>query len=114
MNQIPPELMEEAPLDPAAERLRRKMVRLMGVSIGIMFIGVFAVLAVVIFRLGDLGRQDVVRAELAVPQGFAVTQSDTSAGRIALRGTDAQGQSRILLFDTEGALVGDYLITERE
>jgi hypothetical protein len=32
MNQLPPELADEAPLDPAAERVRRKMVRLLGVS----------------------------------------------------------------------------------
>ena len=113
MNQIPPELIEEAPLDPAAERLRRKMVRLMGVSIGIMFVGIFAVLAVVIYRIGDLGEPATVSAELAVPPGFTVIQSDASANRIALRGTDADGQARILVFDTAGVVVGDYTITQR-
>lgn len=41
---------EEKPLDPAAERLRRKMIQLLAVSIGIMLVGVMAVLGVVVYK----------------------------------------------------------------
>lgn len=112
MNQLPPELAEEAPLDPAAERLRRKMVRLMAVSIGVMFIGIFAVLSVVVFRLSGAGTPNLQSGTLPVPAGFAVTESAVSQDRIALRGTDAEGAMRLLVYDMTGALIGDFAITE--
>ncbi|MBB2973550.1 hypothetical protein [Mesorhizobium sp. RMAD-H1] len=41
----------EPPLDPAMERVRRKMMRLLAVSIGIMLIGLMAVLAAVVYKV---------------------------------------------------------------
>ena len=43
---------EDAPLDPAAKRLRRKLVRLLFVSGGIMMAGLIAVIAAIVYKLG--------------------------------------------------------------
>ena len=48
-----PELEEEEPLDPATERVRRKMVRLLIVSIGIMVVGLMAVFGAIIYKIGE-------------------------------------------------------------
>lgn len=111
MNQLPPELAEEAPLDPAAERVRRKMVRLLAVSIGIMFIGVFAVLAAIVWQLGEATTPSLMRGDLIVPEGFSVLESDLTADAIMLRGTDADGSQRLLMFDRGSSeLTGDFAI----
>lgn len=41
----------EPPLDPAMERVRRKMIRLLAVSIGVMLIGLMAVLIAVVYKI---------------------------------------------------------------
>ena len=46
----------EAPLDPAAARLRRKLVRLLFVSGGIMMLGLIAVFGAIVYKLNQGGR----------------------------------------------------------
>ena len=48
-----PDELEEEPLDPATERIRRKMVRLLAVSISIMMVGLLAVLGAIVYRLSE-------------------------------------------------------------
>ncbi|MCR9123508.1 MAG: DUF6476 family protein [Phyllobacteriaceae bacterium] len=111
MNQLPLELAEEAPLDPAAERVRRKMVRLLAVSIGIMFIGVFAVLAAIVWQLGEATTPSLTAGDLIVPDGFSVLESDLAADAILLRGTVTDGSQRVLIFDrASGEMTGDFTI----
>ena len=111
MNQLPPELAQDAPLDPAAERVRRKMVRLLAVSIGIMFVGLFAVLAAIVWQLGEAARPAPAEATLAVPDGFAIVESGLAADGVMLRGTDADGAMLLLVFDrSTGVMVGRYRI----
>ena len=111
MNQLPPELAEEAPLDPAAERVRRKMVRLLAVSIGIMFVGIFAVLAAIVWQMGEATRPALTEAELTLPDGFSVTETDLAADALMLRGTDADGAMMLLVFDrATGAMTARYML----
>ena len=46
-----PEEQAEPQLDPAMERVRRKMIRLLAVSIGVMLIGLMAVLVAVVYKI---------------------------------------------------------------
>jgi len=46
-----PDEQAEPQLDPAMERVRRKMIRLLAVSIGVMLIGLMAVLVAVFFNI---------------------------------------------------------------
>ncbi|WP_075219769.1 hypothetical protein [Acuticoccus yangtzensis] len=48
-----PEVEEEEPLDPAVERVRRKLVRLLLVSSGIMVLGFAAVAIAVFYRISQ-------------------------------------------------------------
>ena len=70
---------DEAPLDPAAERLRRKLVRLLFVSGGIMMLGFIAVFAAIVYKLNERGQgagrlsaASPVEASIAVPPGYRV------------------------------------------
>lgn len=44
---------QEQPLDPAMERVRRKMVRLLAVSISVMLLGLMAVLVAVVYKINS-------------------------------------------------------------
>lgn len=67
---------QEPPLDPAMERVRRKMIRLLIISIGIMVIGLIAVLSAVVYKINQA--PDTAESETAqsdIP-GQAVKKDD--------------------------------------
>ena len=59
----PEEIEEELPLDPATERVRKKMARLLVVSISIMMIGLMAVLGAIVYKVMDEGEAEAVQYE---------------------------------------------------
>lgn len=111
MNQTikpPPTLPEDEPLDPAMERVRRKMVRLLAVSIGTMVIGVFAVLAAVMWRVTSEDAGGATRQiTLQIPAGFETVSVSAAADQVVLYG-EIDGNRKVLVFDTEtGGLLVD-------
>jgi hypothetical protein len=115
---------EEEPLDPAAERLRRKMVRLLIVSGGIMILGLIAVFAAVVYKLGMLGPSDtaataskglsgasVVEAPITLPPGARVVSAELDGSR-ALLTVEVDGASALVLIDlATGKTLGRYTLT---
>ena len=65
------DLDEEKPLDPAVERVRRRMLRLMVISIGIMMTGLMAVLGAIVYKIGSYGEE----AEAVAPAPVGTTAS---------------------------------------
>ncbi|MEL6436301.1 MAG: DUF6476 family protein [Pseudomonadota bacterium] len=114
MNQIsapPEEAQEEKPLDPAVERVRAKMMRLLVVSMTIMFISIFAVLAAVVYRINSDTTDTLIRADLAVPEAFQVLESGLGDGSVYIRGVLATGAMQVLIFNPDtGALVRELTI----
>ncbi|TCD15422.1 hypothetical protein [Oricola cellulosilytica] len=102
----------DAPLDPAMERVRRRLARLLVISIGTMMIGLMAVLGAIVYKAGGSGRSgDTVREALIMPEGFAVTDIAVSDNRILFYGTTAGGETRVVIYDaTSAALVADHLV----
>ncbi|MGO1163453.1 hypothetical protein [Brucella pseudogrignonensis] len=63
----PDQQQPEPPLDPAMEKVRRKMVRLLAVSIGVMLIGLMAVLVAVVYKINrapDTSETEVARSDI--------------------------------------------------
>lgn len=63
----PDQQQPEPPLDPAMEKVRRKMVRLLAVSIGVMLIGLMAVLVAVVYKINrapDATEADAARSDI--------------------------------------------------
>ncbi len=77
----------EAPLDPAAERVRRKLVRLLMVSFGIMFVGLATVIAAIIYKISE--RNDGAEIRLGAAVGEAPALPTTATGRLSLETTIA-------------------------
>ena len=77
---------DEAPLDPATERLRRKMVRLLAVAVATMLIGVMAVLGAVVYKINQT-RAVPSTAEIALqlPAGSRIESMALDGGEALLR-----------------------------
>ncbi|MCG6858367.1 MAG: hypothetical protein LJE67_09900 [Salaquimonas sp.] len=74
---------EEKPLAPEVERLRRKMVRLLVISIGIMMVGLMAVLGAIVYKIS--ARSEAAREKSAIGANSpGVPVEPGFAGRIDL------------------------------
>lgn len=96
------EVEEEQPLDPEVELVRRKMLRLMIVSIGIMGIGLFSVLGAIVYKLGsETGPGGEIReSNLSLPQGSRITGSSVGTERLVLEVTHADGGKTFIIVNT--------------
>lgn len=92
---------EEAPLDPAAERLRRKLVRLLFVSGGIMALGLIAVFAAIVYKLNGSGLE--LQAPAAAPAGPPVEARIAIPAGARLISTELQGDRALLYLEGPGA-----------
>lgn len=96
---------EDKPLDPAVERVRRKMMRLMAVSIGIMMIGLMAVLVAIVYKIpardeAPARPDDYFETVIQAPAGARIASQSLSGDRLALLVEHADGRRTIILFDT--------------
>jgi hypothetical protein len=102
---------DEKPLDPAMEKVRRKMVRLLGVSIAVMMVGLMAVLAAIVYKMNGGGKQVaaiqsqipsegvVTAGTIILPKGAYLNSQSLSGDRISLDVTLQGGAREIEVFD---------------
>ena len=108
---------EEKPLDPAAERVRRKLVRFMAINLGLLFTAVIVVMVAIVYRSSTQapaagGR--LSEAEIALPAGARMIGHGYSDGRISLDVELADGGRAIFLYDTAAEkIVGRYMVTSK-
>ncbi|WAJ27056.1 fimbrial protein [Antarcticirhabdus aurantiaca] len=94
----------EKPLDPALERVRRRMVRMLLVTMGVTFLGLMAVVAALVYRMADR----------SAPQPVAVSEAATvslgpgrSVSDVALDGDGERALLRLAGPDGEELLLID-------
>jgi heme/copper-type cytochrome/quinol oxidase subunit 2 len=114
---------DEKPLDPAAERVRQKLVRFMAINLVILFFAVMVVIAAVVYRNWSSAEAPVaeltppigetVRGEIVLPKGAMIVSQSLSGGRISLHvAIDGEAES-ILVYDVAtGRLIGQYDIVK--
>ena len=102
---------DEKPLDPAMEKVRRKMVRLLGVSIAVMMVGLMAVLGAIVYKMNRGSRQVtatqsqisadgvVTAGTITLPKGAYLNGQSLSGDRISLDVTLQGGAREIEIFD---------------
>jgi len=123
--------LDEKPLDPEMEKVRRKMVRLLAVSIGIMFIGLMTVLGALVYkftRSDDTAANGAmvagssvsvpsdapVEGVAALPLGFTVESVTLDGTRIGFFGRAADGSRRLIVHDISvGRIVSDIVVINR-
>jgi hypothetical protein len=101
---------DEAPLDPAQERLRRKLVRLLLVSGGIMIAGLIAVFSAIVYKLGEgvreprppagrLSAEAPSEGAIAIPPGYRLAGTALDGERALLTLEAPDGSSLLLVVD---------------
>lgn len=131
MSKINEDDLDEKPLDPEMEKVRRKMVRLLAVSIGIMFIGLMTVLGAIVYKFTQAddpaaGTAQVagsassvpsdapVEGVAALPAGFVVESVSLDGNRIGFFGRAADGSRRVIVHDISvGRIVSDIVVITR-
>lgn len=122
MAQPPSRDDDEKPLDPAAERVRRKLVRFVAINLGILFAAVMAVLAAVVYKSGVSAPEEeagvpaaadvLPSGEIPLPSGTRILSQSLSGNRLALHVTLAGGAQAIFLYDVaQGRILGRFDIT---
>ncbi|MEM7216161.1 MAG: fimbrial protein [Pseudomonadota bacterium] len=107
---------EEQPLDPVMERVRKKMIRLMVISISIMMIGLLAVLFAIIYKFTNPGSSsdqeaarapnDSVEINLGLSLDDEVLSSRIRDNRLVLDIRTDEGKRKVLIIDiNSGQLV---------
>ena len=105
------ELEHDKPLDPAIEAVRKRLARLMVVSVGIMMIGLLAVLGAIVYKASGPSQVAVSNGTLAIPAGMTVINQSLDGDRIALRLKSADGTETIMLFSLlNGSVTGTWPI----
>lgn len=96
--------LEEAPLDPAVERVRVKLARLLVGSIGVMVLGLLAVLFAILYKLGTFGDPAGTRIDAIaeIPTGAQVVSSAVSDDTLAVTVRMPGGAQEIRLFRLPG------------
>ena len=107
---------QEKPLDPAAERVRRKLVRFMVINLGLLFTAVIVVLGAVVYKSAQTPATSgaLAQAEIALPAGARMIGHGFSQGTISIDAELADGGRAIFLYDVgAGKIVGLYTVTAK-
>jgi hypothetical protein len=108
----------EQPLDPATEKVRQKMMRLLLVSIGIMMIGLMAVLGAIVYKIGSGEKRAVAdggnagvpvepgfEGRLDLPDGAEIQSSDLDGDRVLLGLRLADGRRELVIYSLSDSRV---------
>lgn len=124
----PDTIEEDAPLDPAMERVRRKMIRLLMISIGVMMAGVMAVLFGIVYKINNKSTvaanpasfaipqgTDEIMGTIALPAGTRINAHSFSGNQIAIDITLVDGKREMVLFDLgQGSIIARYALTNAQ
>lgn len=113
----------EKPLDPAVERVRRKLIRFMAINLGLLFLALMAVAVAIVYRAGRNEEPpapavpelpappqgQMLYGEIALPQDARVLGHTLAGSRIGLDVMLADGKRAIFVYDTAaGRIVGRF------
>lgn len=117
---------EDKPLDPAVEKVRRKLVRFVAVNLGLLFIALMAVLAAIVYKSSSRPEQPAAASagapspaegaflsgDIALPAGAKIVSQALSGNRISIDAELADGSRAIFLYDvSERRMIGRFAVT---
>lgn len=101
---------EEKPLDPAVERVRRKLVRFIIINLSLLFAAVIIVIAAIVYRSATrdvpsaavdvrVPTGEALEADVPVPAGARLVSHTTSGDRVSLDLELPDARRMILIYD---------------
>jgi hypothetical protein len=105
--------LDDKPLDPAVERVRRKLVRFMAINLGLLFLALMAVVLAIVYRwtrnpepeapplaeTTTIPQGDDRIQAVPLPEGVRVTGQSLSGNRVALDTIDPNGNRVLVIYD---------------
>ena len=119
---------DEKPLDPAVEKVRKKLVRFVAINLGLLFVALMAVVAAIVYKSGQPTPESagpaslvpwpveggMLAGDIALPAGARLLSQSLSGNRIALDAELADGSRTIFLYDiAEKRIVGQFAVKAR-
>ncbi|WP_217573032.1 fimbrial protein [Mesorhizobium sp. GbtcB19] len=115
---------EEKPLDPAAENVRRKLVRFMIINLGLLFLALMVVIGALVYKarnapvagLAPAGDVQVpagapLSGDIVLPVGAKVVSQSLSGNRLSIDAELADGSRSIFVYDiAERRIIGQFAI----
>jgi len=114
---------EEKPLDPSIDRLRRKLIRFMGINLGLIFLAVMVVVAALVYKsykrppaaapVGDIPAPagEPATGDIVLPVGAKIVSHSISSDRIAIDAELADGSRAIFVYDIAGKrMIGQFAV----
>ena len=116
---------EEKPLDPAVERVRRKLLRFVAINLGLLFVALMAVIGTIVYKWEPGGEREtaaetavlfsgdggVQTGDIALPAGARVLSHGVSGNRLTLH-VETGGGGAIMVYDmAERRIVGRFDLT---
>jgi uncharacterized SAM-binding protein YcdF (DUF218 family) len=118
---------DDNPLDPAVERVRRKLVRFIVINLGILFLALMAVVGALVYRATrvetppapptefQVPAGGAAYGEIALPQGARIVSHALSGNRMSLQVDLTGGARSIFVYDmVEGRMVGRFDIKDAQ
>lgn len=112
---------DEKPLDPAVEKVRRKMIRFMGVNLSLLFVALMAVVGAIVYKsrtaepmpseMSGLAvpSQGMIEGSIALPVGSRAISQSLSGERISILVEEADGKQVVYVFDMAlGRMIGRF------
>jgi hypothetical protein len=116
---------DEKPLDPAVEKVRRKLVRFVAINLGLLFVALMAVVAALVYKsrmappsVAEVGveaqsHENVVKGRITLPSGARIVSQSLSGSRLSLSLELPDGSRAIYLYDVgSGRMVGRFAVVE--
>lgn len=107
--------LDEEPLDPKVEAIRRRMMRLLMVSGGIMMVGLMTVLIAIVYKINtsniSVPRQ-ATSGTINIPKGSQVLSTATAGDKIMVTLEMPDGKRLIRLYELDGTLITHLSFSE--
>lgn len=116
---------EEKPLDPAVEKVRRKLVRFVAINLGLLFAALMAVVAALVYKSMNVtpapagagieipSPEGITEGQIRIPAGARIVSQSLSGNRISLSLEMADGARAIYVYDlTSRRVIGRYIVAQ--
>lgn len=117
---------DEKPLDPAVEKVRRKLVRFIAINLGLLFAALMAVVAALVYKAMTVPQpavsepgieipspEGVIEGQILIPAGARIVSQALSGNRMALSLELSDGGRAIYIYDLAARrIVGRYVVAQ--
>jgi len=122
-----PHAEEEKPLDPDIEKVRRRLVRFMGVNLGLLLLALMVVVGALVYKSRHAAAPTrapsdmpsppgapALTGDIVLPVGAKIVSQSLSGNRLSIDAELADGSRVIFVYDMAGQrMIGRYIIRNR-